>query len=145
MGPTSVTTLLTIAYTLHKPLKFTVMFTFLSGCIQIIWAFFHLDFLVNFISIPIIRAFVLAHSLIIVFSQLHHLIGFKYSSIDIVDSMRQIISNATFDHLSDGILGTCTCLFLIVIKVNSYRIQNQLNSINIVRFTYVYLLCCRFC
>lgn len=71
--------------------------SFMVGAFQLIFGFLRMGFLVNFMSRPVISGFTSAAALIIIFSQLKHLLG-----ADIVNSNKfhELVMNA-FRHLSE--------------------------------------------
>ena len=71
----------------------TVLFlTLFVGIIQLILGFLRMGFLVNFLSKPVISGFTSAAALIIIFSQLKHLLG---ANIEGSNRFHQLIINAT--------------------------------------------------
>ncbi|MEZ4971034.1 MAG: solute carrier family 26 protein [Flavobacteriaceae bacterium] len=71
--------------------------SFMVGAFQLIFGFLRMGFLVNFMSRPVINGFTSAAAVIIIFSQLKHLLG-----ADIINSNKfhQLVINA-FQHLSE--------------------------------------------
>jgi len=71
--------------------------SFMVGAFQLIFGFFRMGFLVNFMARPVISGFTSAAAVIIIFSQLKHLLG-----ADIINSNKfhELVINA-FRHLSE--------------------------------------------
>tara|TARA_R110001592_G_scaffold77570_3_gene233371 strand:+ start:1535 stop:3259 length:1725 start_codon:yes stop_codon:yes gene_type:complete len=71
--------------------------SFMVGAFQLTFGFFRMGFLVNFMSRPVISGFTSAAAVIIIFSQLKHLLG-----ADIINSNKfhELVINA-FQHLSE--------------------------------------------
>tara|TARA_R100001369_G_scaffold92439_1_gene137556 strand:+ start:1737 stop:3461 length:1725 start_codon:yes stop_codon:yes gene_type:complete len=71
--------------------------SFMVGAFQLIFGFLRMGFLVNFMSRPVISGFTSAAAVIIIFSQLKHLLG-----ADIINSNKfhELVINA-FRHLSE--------------------------------------------
>ncbi|MCM4164229.1 MULTISPECIES: SulP family inorganic anion transporter [unclassified Arenibacter] len=74
-----------------------LLLSFMVGAFQLIFGFLRMGFLVNFMSRPVISGFTSAAAVIIIFSQLKHLLG-----ADIINSNKfhQLVINA-FQHLSE--------------------------------------------
>jgi SulP family sulfate permease len=58
-------------------LVLVLLLTFMVGCLQLLLGLARLGFLVNFLSHPVITGFTSAAALVIIFSQLQHLLGIK--------------------------------------------------------------------
>jgi sulfate permease, SulP family len=58
-------------------LVLVLLFTFMVGCLQLVLGLARLGFLVNFLSHSVITGFTSAAALVIIFSQLQHLLGIK--------------------------------------------------------------------
>jgi SulP family sulfate permease len=58
-------------------LVLVLLLTFMVGCLQLLLGLARLGFLVNFLSHPVITGFTSAAVLVIIFSQLQHLLGIK--------------------------------------------------------------------
>ncbi|XP_074870272.1 sodium-independent sulfate anion transporter isoform X2 [Carettochelys insculpta] len=74
LGPTAIMSLLVSSYAFHDP-AYAILLTFLSGCIQLAMGLLHLDFLLDFISCPVIRGFTSAASVTISFNQVKNILG----------------------------------------------------------------------
>uniref|UniRef100_F6XCG1 Sodium-independent sulfate anion transporter n=1 Tax=Ornithorhynchus anatinus TaxID=9258 RepID=F6XCG1_ORNAN len=68
LGPTAIMSLLVSFYTFRQP-AYAVLLSFLSGAIQLAMGIFHLGFLLDFISSPVIKGFTSAASVTIGFGQ----------------------------------------------------------------------------
>jgi len=98
-------------------IEFAILLAFMMGVLQVIFGFFKLGFLVNFLSRPVISGFTSAAALIIAFSQLKHLLGVNIQSDNKLHSL--IIS--LFQHLKDVnyiafAIGGISILILIFFK-----------------------------
>jgi len=98
-------------------IEFAILLAFMMGVLQVIFGFFKLGFLVNFLSRPVISGFTSAAALIITFSQLKHLLGVNIQSDNKLHSL--IIS--LFQHLKDVnyiafAIGGISILILIFFK-----------------------------
>ncbi len=80
--------------------------TFLSGAFLMVLGFLRLGFMANFLSHPVISAFITAAAIIIGVSQLQHLLGISASGqnlIELMISLSQAISESNFFTLGLGI------------------------------------------
>ncbi len=104
-----------------------IFLTFLVGTIQFLLGVFRMGFLVNFLSRPVISGFTSAAALIIIFSQLKHLLGIEMDSSGpihhiLLNTFHKISETNPYD-LSMGILGI---LILLALKKWDKRIPNIL-------------------
>ena len=77
-----------------------IFLAFLVGAIQVLLGLFRMGFLVNFLSKPVISGFTSGAAFIIVFSQLHHLLGVD---IEKSNKFHQLIINAFGEiHQTNG-------------------------------------------
>ncbi|XP_028912639.1 sodium-independent sulfate anion transporter isoform X3 [Ornithorhynchus anatinus] len=76
LGPTAIMSLLVSFYTFRQP-AYAVLLSFLSGAIQLAMGIFHLGFLLDFISSPVIKGFTSAASVTIGFGQVKNLLGLR--------------------------------------------------------------------
>lgn len=142
IGPTSLMSLLTLQYTMDKPPQFTIMLTFLAGCMELLMAILNLGTLffckifprhfwtinfvfsykgviADFISVPVTNAFTSATLLIVSGSQLKNLLGISYSSKGFADSLYNLLIRIDKSKLGDGVLAVCCCVFLLLFRVRN--------------------------
>ena len=104
-----------------------IFLTFLVGAIQFLLGVLRMGFLVNFLSRPVISGFTSAAAVIIIFSQLKHLLGIDIDSSGpihhiLLNTFHKITETNPYD-LSIGILGILT---LLALKKWDKRIPNIL-------------------
>lgn len=75
-------------------------------------------FIVDFISVPVITAFVSASSLIIVGAQLKSFFGISYSSRRFVDALWELYVRLDSRHAGDMWLAAVCCGFLLGVRVS---------------------------
>ena len=124
VGPVAMDSLLvaaglgTLAITgIENYIAMAIFLAFMVGVIQLILGFARMGFLVNFLSKPVISGFTSAAALIIIFSQLKHLLG---ADIARSNKFHQLISNA-FEKFSetnyiDLTIGVIGILIIILLK-----------------------------
>jgi len=124
VGPVAMDSLLvaaglgTLAITgIENYIAMAIFLAFMVGVIQLILGFARMGFLVNFLSKPVISGFTSAAALIIIFSQLKHLLG---ANIARSNKFHQLISNA-FEKFSetnyiDLTIGVIGILIIILLK-----------------------------
>ncbi len=134
IGPVAMDSLLVAAglasltiSSLENYIALAIFLAFMVGAIQFFLGLCRMGFLVNFLSKPVISGFTSAAALIIVFSQLKHLLG-----VDVEKSNRfhQLISNA-FNKIAetnsyDLALGLVSILVIVVLKKWSKKIPSIL-------------------
>ncbi|MEM7381610.1 MAG: sulfate permease, partial [Bacteroidota bacterium] len=100
-----------------------IFLAFLVGLIQFLFGLLRMGFLVNFLSKPVISGFTSAAALIIIVSQLKHLLGVKLEGVSsfnrILYSLAQKAAEINIFDLSIGLLGI---LLLLAMRKLSRRI-----------------------
>ncbi len=100
-----------------------IFLAFLVGLIQFLFGLLRMGFLVNFLSKPVISGFTSAAALIIIVSQLKHLLGVKLDGVSsfysILYSLAQKVAEINNFDLAIGILGI---LLLLAMRKLSRRI-----------------------
>nr|XP_018916470.1 PREDICTED: sodium-independent sulfate anion transporter-like isoform X1 [Bemisia tabaci] len=115
IGPTAIMALMTGKYVkLYGP-AFSVLLTFLSGCIILLFGVLHLGFLVEFISLPVTVGFTSAAALTIASSQIKPLFGLSGSSNSFMSSLENLFANYKTFTIGDSALGLVTIIILTAI------------------------------
>lgn len=123
IGPVAMDSLLvaaglgTLAITgIENYIALAIFLAFLVGVIQLLFGLLRMGFLVNFLSRPVISGFTSGAAVIIIFSQLKHLLG---ADIEKSNMFHQLVLNAfekfaetNFYDLSIGIIGILVIVFL---------------------------------
>ncbi|MEZ4886842.1 MAG: solute carrier family 26 protein [Chitinophagales bacterium] len=100
-------------------ISLAILLALMVGMIQLSMGVFRLGFVVNFLSHPVIAGFTSAAALIIGFSQLKHLLGFKIEGGKVHELLVNVFQNLdkiNYPTLTIGVLAIAT--LLIVKKVN---------------------------
>ena len=94
-----------------------VLLAFMVGAIQIVLGVLRMGFLVNFLSKPVISGFTSAAALIIIFSQLKHLLG---ATIEKSNRFHEMVYNAAIKlpetNIVDLLIGLVGICFIILFK-----------------------------
>lgn len=90
---------------------------FLSGVVITAMGIFHLGFLVDFISMPVICGFSNAAAIIIATSQIGTLLGIEGRSDSFIDAVRKVVEHINEAKLWDTLLGMCSMAVLVILKV----------------------------
>ncbi len=134
LGPVAMDSLLVAAglgtLTIHGVENYIAMAIFLAfmvGAIQLLLGICRMGFLVNFLSKPVISGFTSAAALIIIFSQLKHLLG---TNIEKSNKFHQLLLNA-FEKISetnsyDFVIGILGIVIIIGLKKWSKKIPSIL-------------------
>ena len=124
VGPVAMDSLLvaaglgTLAITgIENYIALAIFLAFLVGAIQLLLGLFRMGFLVNFLSTPVISGFTSGAALIIIFSQLKHLLG---TDIEKSIKFHQLVINAfdkfTATNLYDFTIGVVGILIIVLLK-----------------------------
>lgn len=113
VGPTSLVALVSVQFTMGKPIEFAVVLTFLAGIVQLIMGGLQLGFLFEFISMPVIKAFSTATAILVIESQLKVMLGIKYLAAGFIESIQTLSFRVHEANLGDLIMGLCAIIFLI--------------------------------
>lgn len=117
VGPTAIMATMVAKYVSGYSADFAVLAAFLAGLIELAMGIFHLGFLVEFVSQPVINGFTTAAAIQIAASQLKSLFGLSGSAGNyFAESMVSFINNIQTAQLWDPILGFATIIILILLK-----------------------------
>lgn len=96
---------------------FAMLVTFLSGLVIFFMGFFNLGFLVQFISLPTVTAFIAAATITIASSQINPLLGIpSASSSEFIESWQNLFEHFDEFRLADTLLGLISLAILIGMK-----------------------------
>jgi len=134
VGPVAMDSLLvaaglgTLAITgVENYIAMAIFLAFLVGAIQLLLGLFRMGFLVNFLSRPVISGFTSGVALIIIFSQLRHLLG---SDIEKSIKFHQLVMNAldkfTETNLFDFTIGVIGILIIVLLRKWNKKIPSIL-------------------
>ncbi|TDG48790.1 hypothetical protein AWZ03_004693 [Drosophila navojoa] len=110
IGPTSLVALVSVQFTVNRPIEFAFLLTFLSGVVQIIMGALRVGFIFEFISMPVIKAFSSATAILVIESQIKVLLGIKYLVPGLISSVSTLSSRIGEANMADLIMGTCAIL-----------------------------------
>ncbi|CAG0895869.1 unnamed protein product, partial [Cyprideis torosa] len=120
VGPTAIMSLLTrtqIQAHTNRP-AFAVLLTFLNGLIILLFGVLHLGFLIDFISAPVISAFVSAAAITIASSQLSSLLGIKFQKRPrgLPETYLRLFQNIKEIQLGDALMGIICIIVLTLLR-----------------------------
>ncbi|XP_075969189.1 sodium-independent sulfate anion transporter-like [Anticarsia gemmatalis] len=117
VGPTAILAAMTAKYVTDYSADFAILAAFLAGAFMLLLGVLNLGFLVEFISMPVIKGFTNAAALQIAASQLKSYFGLQGPSGNyFAESMTYFFYNIKTARLWDPILATCTIIMLILLK-----------------------------
>ncbi|XP_011633708.1 sodium-independent sulfate anion transporter-like isoform X3 [Pogonomyrmex barbatus] len=93
-----------------------ILIAFLKGCIIAVLGIFHLGFLLDFISLPVITGFTSAAAINIASSQFKSLLGIPGRTESFLDSLIAIFKNLNQIKYQDTLLGIGTIAVLVLLK-----------------------------
>ncbi len=134
VGPVAMDSLLvaaglgTLAITgVENYIAMAIFLAFLVGAIQLLLGLFRMGFLVNFLSRPVISGFTSGVAVIIIFSQLKHLLG---TDIEKSIKFHQLVMNAldkfTETNLYDFTIGVIGILIIVLLRKWNKKIPSIL-------------------
>ncbi|XP_063988793.1 sodium-independent sulfate anion transporter [Diachasmimorpha longicaudata] len=116
IGPTAIMALMVQPLVFNYGPDMAVLICFLKGCIIALLGIFHLGFLLDFISIPVITGFTSAAAINIASSQFKSLLGIPGRSEGLVEALKGIFTNLDKINIWDIVLGVCTIVVLVLLK-----------------------------
>ncbi|XP_047363909.1 sodium-independent sulfate anion transporter-like [Vespa velutina] len=116
IGPTAIMATMVQSLVLNYGPDMAILLAFLKGCIIMLSGLFHLGFLLDFISLPVITGFTSAAAISIASSQFKPLLGIPGRTESFLDSIEQVFSNLKAIRYQDTILGICTIIVLVIFK-----------------------------
>ncbi|XP_016952859.1 sodium-independent sulfate anion transporter [Drosophila biarmipes] len=137
IGPTSLVALVSVQFTVGRPIEFAFLLTFLSGIVQIIMGTMRMGFIFEFISMPVIKAFSSATAILVIESQLKVLLGIKYLVAGLLNSVGMLSSRIEESNMADLTVGICAIVFLLLLELLERVASNEKRS-KLLR------ICCRY-
>ncbi|XP_022209395.2 sodium-independent sulfate anion transporter [Drosophila obscura] len=137
IGPTSLVALVSVQFTVGRPIEFAFLLTFFSGIVQIIMGALRLGFIFEFISMPVIKAFSSATAILVIESQLKVLLGIKYLVAGLLSSVSTLSSRIDESNMADLTMGICAIAFLLLLELLE-RVASNENYGKVTR------ICCRY-
>lgn len=123
IGPTAIMSLMIRSAVVDLNVNFAILGTFLSGCVIFLFGILNLGFLVQFISLPTITAFISAATVTIGSGQIKPLLGIKSSSNgEFIDSWRVLFQHYDEIRIGDTMLGILSLVILLILK-NSGKVK----------------------
>uniref|UniRef100_T1PFV2 Sulfate transporter family protein n=1 Tax=Musca domestica TaxID=7370 RepID=T1PFV2_MUSDO len=117
IGPTSLVALVSVQFTVGKPIEFAFMLTFLSGVVQLIMSSLRMGFIFEFISMPVIKAFSSATAILVIESQIKVLLGIKYLVAGLIESVETLFLRYGEANTGDLVMGICAIAFLVLFEL----------------------------
>ena len=104
----------------------------IAGTFQILLGVFKLGNIVNFISQPVLKGFIIGAAFTIIVSQLKHLFGIHVEGRSSIEVLEQLVPNLENTHLITLMIGLGGILFLLFMKRLSKRIPSQLILVGLI-------------
>ncbi|RWS27788.1 sodium-independent sulfate anion transporter-like protein [Leptotrombidium deliense] len=119
IGPTAIQAIFTGYYVAIGDVHFSALLSFIAGVLQIIVGLLSLDFLVDFVSFPIISAFVNAACITVILSQLPGFFGLPKFANRPPNALMTLVD--LVEHLGelsalDTLLGSICVIFIMTLK-----------------------------
>ncbi|ALC47098.1 CG5404 [Drosophila busckii] len=137
IGPTSLVALVSVQFTVGRPIEFAFLLTFLSGIVDIIMGSLRMGCIFEFISMPVIKAFSSATAVLVIESQIKVLLGIKYLVPGLINSVSMLISQIHKANMADLAMGVFAISFLLLIGLLD-RVANNEKRHKALR------ICCRY-
>ncbi|XP_020300305.1 sodium-independent sulfate anion transporter-like isoform X2 [Pseudomyrmex gracilis] len=116
IGPTAIMATMVQPLVANYGADIAVLIAFLKGCIIAFLGIFHLGFLLDFISLPVITGFTSAAAINIASSQFKSLLGIPGRTESFLDSLKAIFNNLHEIRYEDTLLGVGTIVVLVLLK-----------------------------
>ncbi|KAL6261210.1 hypothetical protein P5V15_008735 [Pogonomyrmex californicus] len=116
IGPTAIMATMVQPLVAKYGADMAILIAFLKGCIIAVLGIFHLGFLLNFISLPVITGFTSAAAINIASSQFKSLLGIPGRTESFLDSLIAIFKNLNQIKYQDTLLGIGTIAVLVLLK-----------------------------
>lgn len=116
IGPTAIMATMVQPLVAKAGADMAVLIAFLKGCIIALLGVFHLGFLLDFISLPVITGFTSAAAINIASSQFKSLLGIAGRTENFLDSVIAIFKNIYQIRYQDTLLGIGTIITLVLLK-----------------------------
>jgi len=108
-------------------LTMAIVLAFMVGAIQFVLGVFRMGFLVNFLSRPVISGFTSGAAIIIIFSQLKHLLGADIeSSNKFIRLLRNVFQKIGETNLADLTIGLIGIVLIVLLKKINKKIPGIL-------------------
>lgn len=106
-----------------------MLLALLSGIILVILSEFRLGFFVNFISHPVISGFISASSVLIIVSQIKHILGVFGTSENVMAQLYSLFTSITESNIPTLIIGLSAILLLLFFRLGLKKvlIKTRLN------------------
>ncbi|KAG5667352.1 hypothetical protein PVAND_015335 [Polypedilum vanderplanki] len=117
IGPTAILSIMTFTVVGKLNADLAVFSTFVSGCVITLLGVFNLGFLMQFLSMPTVCAFMNAATVIIASGQLRRLFGIRSGKTnEFIDSWVNLVKYIDETRLNDTLLGVISLILLVVVK-----------------------------
>ncbi|KAM6111104.1 LOW QUALITY PROTEIN: sodium-independent sulfate anion transporter [Pterocles gutturalis] len=121
LGPTAIMSLLVSSYAFHEPV-YAILLAFLSGCVQLAMGLLHLGFLLDFISVPVIKGFTSAASITISFNQIKNILGLRGIPRQFFLQVYERCGGSGRTRAGDAVLGLACLAVLAGLRVMKSRL-----------------------
>lgn len=117
IGPTAILSILTFTVVAKLNADLAVFACFFSGCFILILGIFNLGFLMQFLSMPTISAFMNAATITIASAQIRRLLGIQSGKTnEFIDSWVNLVKYIDEATWTDTLLGVTSLVLLIVVR-----------------------------
>jgi SulP family sulfate permease len=108
-------------------ISLTITLTLMVGLLQLLFGFFRLGFMADFLSNPVISGFTSGAAVIIIFSQLKHLLGISMPGSQQIDTLvTYLINNFDQFHSLTFVVGAGSLVVLAVFKYFRLKLPGSL-------------------
>ncbi|XP_071051902.1 sodium-independent sulfate anion transporter-like [Onthophagus taurus] len=124
IAPTALLSLLTMTYTSQISfgnVQATILLCFFSGLVELLCGIFHLGFLVDFVSTPVVVGLTSAGAILIASAQIKSVLGLQYRAEKFIDIWRKIFEHVGETNFYDAALSLiCCCLLLLLRQLKDF-------------------------
>lgn len=139
IGPVAIISMMTFAtlnplFEAGSPvyIEAAMLLALMVGIISLLLGIFRFGFLIQLISHPVIKSFIIASALLIALGQLKFLVDVPLNGNNIIDFVKSLWQYGAYSHISSMIFGVLSILFLIYIPkvLNTQAVQSRIGSTN---------------
>jgi len=120
VGPTAVISLMTAAIIATLPAETRLVsaaaLALMTGAMLIVAGLFRAGFIMNFVSRPVVSAYITGAALLIIFSQLKHLLGMEVQARTAFGIIRQLWGGVSDTHIPTLIIGVLASAAFLFVK-----------------------------
>ena len=139
IGPVAIISMMTFAtlnplFEVGSPvyIEAAMLLALMVGIISLLLGLLRFGFLIQLISHPVIKSFIIASALLIALGQFKFLVDIPLNGNNILDFAKSLWEYGAYSHITSFVFGLASILFLIYIPkiLNTQSVQSRMGSTN---------------